>query len=92
MCMMPYLVTLQFLVTEGTYRCKSIIFLNLLCIEQVSLHTLLQLNQILHERMKIALFHMWFMEYLELSLDCWDMRHSLTRQHDGLVFILLINC
>ena len=31
------------------------------------------------------------MEYLQLSLDCWDTKHGQTGQYDGLVFVLLIN-
>ena len=41
--------------------------------EEVLLHTLLQLNQILHERKKIALFLVWCMKYSKLSLDGWDV-------------------
>ena len=74
MCKMFHLITFQFLVTEWTHRCRLIIFIDLCCyfqwylIEKVSLQTLLELNQIVHEGAKITL--VWCMEYLELSLDC----------------------
>ena len=62
MCMMSNLVVLQFLAAEGTQRHRLIISLDLSSvlegqfIEEILFHVYFLLNQIFHERTKIALF------------------------------------
>ena len=68
MCVMPYLVVLQFLVTEGTHGCCTKVpldtrrVLERQFIEEVLFHSLLQLCEIVYERTKLFFALVWCME------------------------------
>ena len=78
MYVMSHLVILQYLATEWTYRRRPIIFLDLRhalqwkFIEEIHFHTLLKLNHILYESMKIATFLVWCMEHLQFRINIWN--------------------
>ena len=77
MCMMTYLVVLQFHMAEGSHGCCTKVLLDLRYtlqwqfIKEILFHTLLQLNQILHERTKILFALVWCMEDSQLGINGW---------------------
>ena len=59
--------------------------------EEVFLHTLLQLNEIVHERKKDRSLLRVVNEILEVESGWLECGHIYTEQHDGHVFVLVIN-
>ena len=84
----------QFPVAEWTHDCGVIISIDFKSVldeyimEEVLLHTLLRMNQIVHERKKVALFLMWCRKYSQLSLDVWNAGTAKQNNKIGLCLFL----
>ena len=78
MCVMSYLVVLQFLVAEGTHGCCTKVPLDArrvlegYFIEEILFHSLLKVSEIVYERTKIFFALVWCMEDSQLAVNGWN--------------------